>query len=628
MKKYPRFIYFYLIILLIENLAPLKLIAQDFRPSMTVAPDTGKPFILAPASLISDQYYSLTHSNSSLNLTVISLSSGTANITLSTSIAPWISRNSEGIFFAEYWIEKIDPQSGVISIASYSGVIPINVNSGTNGSLPWNWSTQLTDVNYGTSFRVFGYCYMYNQGGGQQGELALYSTLGLKIVPFPTDTPIPTSLSSSLVLGEAFNPTINSTETMNSFIYEVLGQTNLQSIQTAWYPKIAGTYLFTVGELSGPLSLGNTNDLVWGNCEINPTPYTLTVSQRPIIPTTSFNTTINVGSPWCPSYLNTNPEAGPNVFCIAGETNFGNSGVATQSWTPYKSGNYLFYVGQQITNHDYTYNVTDPSLGPLELNTTAYSLTVLPNPQIVTSKNASVTLGQAFTPTYINSVGSGSNNFQFCIFNFTNYDGGLTQNLGTCDPSLNNNWVQSWTAPMKGVYHFSVAEDANSQFSACNLGEEYTLTVTEPPLSPIIQIPTNPVLLVVTPTTILQDPPNTFTQLAPINNTLVPVTQIPITTVPIPVAPITSAASSSVTPLVISLPQIVTHGIYRIRFNALGHDAFITTFIHPIHLCFIWTDPILLKTNHWPNFLNPSLINLIAAKTPLSAPQLAFISNH
>lgn len=603
------------VVLLITLHIPLSLLGQDFLPSLTRAPDTGKPFITAPASFISDTFYSISHKSSFIGMTVLNLSSGTADITLTVTIDPWVSRNSEGIFLAEYWIENRDP-SGELTIAAYSGVIPINVNSGTTASPSWIWNANLNSISYGSTFSVFGYCYMYNQGGGQQGEYALYSNLGSVCVPFPTAMQLPTSESSTLDLGQPFTPLINSLNPTTTLLYQVNGQTSLQDASTPWISPAAGNYTFQVAQVSDPLYYGNTNDSVWGNIELNPTHYTLTVSALSATQVASSNSHATIGSPWSPTYTNLNPLAGPAVFCVVGETNFGSAGTPTLAWTPDKAGTYTFYVGQQIINPQFNSSVTDPNLGPMVVNPSAYTLTVPSLSQSVSSIDSTIPFGSSFTPTYITGENTGSNHFQFCIFNYTNFDGGLTLHDGTLDES--SQWVSSWTAHSPGKYTFAVAEDQNDQFSANNPGTLYTLTVTDIPYiqpTPITSVPAQPVTPVITTSPVIVTTNSASQTFSQINTNL----NTTVTTL------VTDLTSNNSTPQQIQTPR--SSGITRIRFNSLGHDSFISAG-GKSHNSYLWTDPTAINTHPWPSFSNPAKATSNFGSTELPATNRATILHH
>jgi len=603
------------VVLFISLHIPLRLLGQDFLPSVSSAPDTGKPFIIAPASFISDSFYSISHKSSNLAMSVLNLSSGTADISLTVCIDPWVSRNSEGIFLAEYWIENRDPL-GALTIAAYSGVIPINVNSGTAASPSWIWNANLNSISYGSTFSVFGYCYMYNQGGGQQGEYALYSSLGSVCVPFPTAMQLPTSQSATLAFGQPFTPSINSTNPTTTLLYLVNGQTSLQNASTAWTAPATGNYTFQVAQVSDPLYYGNTNDPLWGNIELNSTNYSLTISALNAGQVNSFDAQATIGSAWSPSFTDLNPLAGPAVFCVVGETNFGVAGTPTLSWTPTKAGTYTFYVGQQILNPQFNSTVIDPNLGPMVVNPSAYTLSVPSLSQSVWSTDSTIPLGSSFTPTYITGENTGSRHFQFCVVNYTNFDGGLTLHDGTLDNS--SQWVTSWTAPSAGKYTFAVAEDQNDQFSANNPGTLYSLTVTDvayvqpttitpAPIQPVIPvITTNPVF--VTTNSASQTLSQSNSNSNPTLDTLV-----------------SNLTSTIATPQHVQTPQ--NNGITRIRFNPLGHDSSISLG-GTSHHSYLYTDPTALSSDPWPSFSNPVQATSNFGSTELPASSLPTILHH
>ncbi len=464
--------------------------AQDYPPGQGTAPDTGRAFAVAPSSLITDQYYGIAHGGGGLAVTGVSFSGGLANFTLTVNIAPWVARNSEGVFYAEIWVEGSSGGGWPGDIEGYSGVYAVNVNSGTPPGGGWSWSKQCQDVAPGTQFRAFGYCYMYNQGGGQQGEYALYSWTAPVTVPPPVPMTPPTSADSTATFGVAWAPSVSGGEGTGAYLFCVGGQTNFSTLSTPWVPTAAGAYGFWVGQMPDGSNAGNVVDPRIGEMEVNPIPYSLTVNPAPLNQVTSVNATITVGQSWTPSYYGGTPGAGPFVFAVWGQTNFGYSPTSlTGSWTPSAAGVYNFNVGQQTGGPNYTGNATDPNVGPMEVNPVPYTVTVSKASQNVGSTDAALVYGQSFTPAYFQLGGSGSGMFQFCIVNHTTFNGGATADTGTSDPARGDAWEASWPSPPTGTYQFMVAEDGNSAYNPANPGTYFTLTVS----------PANPPAVAVSP---------------------------------------------------------------------------------------------------------------------------------
>ena len=356
--------------------------AQDYPPGQATAPDTGRTFGIAPSSLISEQYYGIAHGGGNLAISGVSFSGGLANFTLSVNMAPWAARSSEGVFFSEIWVERSSGGGWSGGVEGYSGVYGVNVNSGTPPGGGWSWSKPCQAVAPGTQFRAFGYCYMYNQGGGTQGEFALYSWTAPVTVPAPAQMTPPTSADSTAIFGSGWAPAVSGGEGTGAYLYCVGGQTNFATISTPWAPTAAGSYSFWVGQMPDGTNAGNVVDPRIGEMEVNPTPYTLTVSKAS---------------------------------------------------------------------------------------------------QYVASTDAAITYGQSFTPVYFPLGGTGSGQFQFCIVNQTNFNGGATPDAGTSDPARGDAWEASWPAPPAGIYQFMVAEDGNDAYGPANPGTYYTLTVNPAP---------------------------------------------------------------------------------------------------------------------------------------------------
>jgi hypothetical protein len=118
--------------------------------------------------------------------------------------------------------------------------------------------------------------------------------------------------------------------------------------------------------------------------------------RAPMANPTSSNYTINTGTSWAPS-ISAPPSNGTGalMYAVAGFTNY-----QSGNWTPPGAGTYNFWVGQRADENHYG-NVTDPIQGPMQVNTAAYTLTVVtpPNqpPYIAFDAASSAYNGQTFT---------------------------------------------------------------------------------------------------------------------------------------------------------------------------------------------------------------------------------------
>ncbi|MGD1030066.1 MAG: hypothetical protein ABSA05_02905 [Opitutaceae bacterium] len=447
--------------------------AQDFPPGQPTAPDTGRAFTVAPSSSISDQNYGIAHRGGSLSIANIDFSEGLANFTLELNIAPWVARNSEGIFYAEIWVEQFSGGSWTGAIEGYSGVYAVNVNSGTPPGGGWSWSKPFQNVAPGTQFRAFGYCYMYNQGGGSQGEYALYSWMDPVTVPAPVQMTPPLSANSTATVGLGWAPAVYGGEGTGAYLYCVVGQTNFANLSNLWTPAAAGVYSFNVGQLPDGTNAGNVTDPILGEMEVNPTPYTLTVSKASQA-VVSADATLVYGQPFAPAYYEAGGYgSGLFQFCIVGYTNF-NGGASSDtgtndpargnaweiSWPAPSVGTYQFMVAE---DGNAAFNPANPG--------TYYNLTVTPaTPPTVTvsPSSASVAAGDSVSFVAVNGLN------------------GYAWSVSPAGPAgiSGNGAGQTLTFPESGSYIVSAFSPAGGNYTASNTASaivsvstpQYTLT--------------------------------------------------------------------------------------------------------------------------------------------------------
>lgn len=189
----------------------------------------------------------------------------------------------------------------------------------------------------------------------------------------------PTSSNSSMTWGVGWTPSISapSSNGTGTLLYCVAGCTNYESTPWDATNTNAGTYSFYVAQKVDSNHQGNTTDPIQGPLEVNSSPYTIVVNKAPMSPPQPLGSsyTINAGSSWSAldyvdgSSISKNG-TGAVMWCVSGQFNYTSS-----SWTPSQGGTYSFYLAQKVDGNHYGNN-TDPIQGPMEVNSTGYTLNV------------------------------------------------------------------------------------------------------------------------------------------------------------------------------------------------------------------------------------------------------------
>ena len=264
--------------------------------------------------------------------------------------------------------------------AQYFAVNTPNPGPSERQTFTW-FRTVLPNQNY----RVFGYVYIYNQGGSNQGRFPIFSTIGPintgaannpPRVSFPTD-----------------EPDINPTQ-------RIVGQ------------------LYTIS--------ANGEDDNFNLAEVR-------------------------------IYKNGEPFA---FNPVSGES--GNSANTTSDSTP----GVVTFTAQSEDSYG--------ALSPVA----EWEVTILDRDDQpgVGSINATINLGQSFTPTYIGGAGFGG--WQFVVAGNTNFDASTSNNTGTISP--NGTWSPSWTPTSGGTYSFYVTRNGDGDYKPSGIAGPYTLTVIGP----------------------------------------------------------------------------------------------------------------------------------------------------
>jgi hypothetical protein len=616
---------------------------QDYPNSLLTAPDTGRPYTVAPASFISAANYGISHGAGSISLSNLRFSEGLATFALNVTIDNWYARNSEGIFNEELWVEENDGPGWPGTLVAHTNPPPaVNVNSGNENQGSWSYACAFQQgLAPGTQFRVFGYCYMYNQGGGQQGEYALFSWMGPVTVPAPAPMTPPTSGNATIQLGVSWAPAVSGGEGSGPYVYCVAGATNFQLDSAPWTPSAAGTYTFYVGQLVDGTNVGNITDPNVGEMELNYSAYTLTVTPAPMSPPTSSDAAIPYGQSWAPSVAG-GTGTGAYVYCVAGYTNYQ---PVTISWTPPAAGTYTFYVGQ-LAGAGYAGNVTDSLVGNMELNDAAYTLAVSPAPATFSASplaftydgaaqgpalsaspsaatySASGTVSAIDAGTYTFTVAAGGNyagsaSFtwtivlpQYTLSTFANGNGTVTAGgtyplnavLSLAATPGTDAYFVDWTGDISGTANpLPVTITGNLSVTA-NFASLQAQTISfSPPANALFPSPALPLSasassgLPVTFSVISGPGTLSGNQLA-----LTGTGSVVVQAVQSGGAFWLPASAVTGTIQVVAVPPIA-----RIRFNATGHDGRAVGG-GPNGSSFLWTDPAGVQASPWPSFANPS----------------------
>jgi hypothetical protein len=149
-----------------------------------------------------DNYYGADHGGSSLSLTFPFVSPfgypDHSRGVIVYQCAPFTPRGSEGVYGLDVWLEQLDA-SGNWNVAAQNGGLPddagspyqpVNTpNPGPSPAYQFQWTFDSPALPAHTLFRVFVYVYLYNQGGGSQGNFYVASSLGTVDTGAANDAP-------------------------------------------------------------------------------------------------------------------------------------------------------------------------------------------------------------------------------------------------------------------------------------------------------------------------------------------------------------------------------------------------------------------------------------------------------
>ena len=253
----------------------------------------------------------------------------------------------------------------------------------------------------------------------------------------------------------------------------------------------------------------------------------------------------------------------------------------------------------------YTAQATDAAGAVSALISWLVSTAGLQSQPPVASLDATLDLGSSFTPTELGGAGSGG--WQFAIGDYTNFNGGATDDSGTDLPA--GTWVPAWTAPAAGTYAFWVSHNGDASYLPSAIAGPYTLTVVAPPPPAPEPTPTptpDPVAAPPPADPPPTDPPVTVSNPDPVSTPATPAPSNPAS------PPATPPSSPPATP---AAPPVLH--IARVRFDPTGRSAI----VRPALLggwSAIWTDPAGVAASPWPSFANPGAAPVVSGSFPLS----------
>jgi hypothetical protein len=172
-----------------------RLFGSDPPPTQTTTPDNNTYHVPVPSQTDNhtfppDNFYGADHGGSTFSISYPYLSPfGNPDHSRGQFVyycAPFTPRGSEGVFGMDVWLE-MENSNGTWSPISQNGGLadnrtqayqPINTpNPGPSPSYTYTWTFNANHLPPYTNFRVFVYIYIYNQGGGSQGDYPVYSSM-------------------------------------------------------------------------------------------------------------------------------------------------------------------------------------------------------------------------------------------------------------------------------------------------------------------------------------------------------------------------------------------------------------------------------------------------------------------
>jgi hypothetical protein len=308
--------------------------------------------------------------------------------------APFTPRGSEGIYGLDVWLEQQNPDGSWSPIAMNGGrpdgagspYQPVNTpNPGPSPAYRFQWTFDATPLPKFAALRVFIYVYLYNQGGGSQGNFYVPSVLGTLQTGAAADAPVVVWDPSAGPVNPA-QATAGSTYTISATAQSDNG--DLTSI-TIWqngasFASAGGGDGWTSNaQQSAPAAAGTTTTYTAAatdatGLESSFISWTVTVAAlQAQAAVSAANVILTLGETFTPAFSG-GGGTGVWQYSIAGWTNWdgaasGNSGTENPNgtwsiaWTPTVATTYQYWIAH---GGDATYLPTQPT-GPFTITVVA-----------------------------------------------------------------------------------------------------------------------------------------------------------------------------------------------------------------------------------------------------------------
>jgi hypothetical protein len=551
-------------------------IARAADPGPTQSPSAVNPPFHGAAinAPFPDSYYGADHDGSSVVLSYPFVSPF-GRIDHSRGVvtyycAPFTPRNSEGVYGMDVWLETsvegggwvLAGQQGGLADGANSAYQPVNTpNPGPSPAYRFQWTFDATPLPPQATFRVWIYVYLYNQGGGSQGNFYVGSAAG---AAGDGETNDPPSIAWDVSYGA-----VNPASVVSGQSYQVSATANDDNGNLASVQIWRGGSLFAAGGGGDGWTAGTAGSTAAGGA---PTTYTAQAfdtagAESPLISWTvsaaslqvqpgvsSADAALALGESFTPVELG-GAGSGGWQFAVGGYTNFNGgatndtgtqtaAGPWTPSWTAPAAGSYSFWVSR---NGDPTF-LPSAIAGPYALTVTDPSPPAGPplDPPAPNPPSAAPLLSVASNPPPAGPIAGSP------------ADGTAPAPLAAPTPAPDPAAALSAPAPNPFIAPFAPAPVVAS-----------SPTGSEP-------------VSLLTPTS----GGSTGTGAAP----AVMLLRVP------PLAPPEQEPAGG------TAPAPPPFEIVRIRFNGTGHDATVHS-QGPGGASLIWTDPVGLAASPWPSFL-------------------------
>ena len=351
-----------ILVIVLTGFALLATARSNPGPGRSAAPDNvGYAGPRSVNSTFPESVYGLNHTGSSFSFTPVTGPFGRPDLSQGTFTyhsAPFFPRRSEGVFEMEVWLQLQEADGSWTAFLPEQYFAVNTPNPGPSEPHTFTWyRTVLPNQNY----RVFGYVYIYNQGGSNQGRFPIFSTVG----------PINTASANNpprVAFGPSSPPT-NPTQIVIGQSYTIAASAEDDNLNLAEVRIFKNGNPFAFNPASGATgdSSNVTSDSTPGIVAftaqaedsfgaLSPVAeWVVTILDRSDQnPVGSTNAAIKIGEPFTPSYAGGSGSGGWQ-FVVATQTNWDGSasnntgtllsnGSWSPTWTPTLPGRYPFFV--------------------------------------------------------------------------------------------------------------------------------------------------------------------------------------------------------------------------------------------------------------------------------------------